>query len=146
MADHPFANAGLGMFGTAESMFAKGAMQGSDKKDGLLGKAAGAALSATGIKDFLDSIGGDSKPSGSVAVPPTVSAPSTVAPTYGIAPPAPVSPEGINPMRLPNALPGGTGFNAQPAGAMNPFQFQTTPAPQLTPDDEHRNQIKSAWS
>jgi len=35
MADsHPFSNAGLGMFGSAESMYAKGAMQGSDNKEG----------------------------------------------------------------------------------------------------------------
>ena len=35
MADsHPFSNAGLGMFGSAENMYAKGAMSGSDNKEG----------------------------------------------------------------------------------------------------------------
>lgn len=141
MADsHPFSNAGLGMFGSAENMYAKGAMQGSDKKDGLLGKAAGALLDASGIKGFLDkTFGGNESASG-------IAPPVTVMPNYGVAPPAPISPEGINPMRLPNAVPGGVGLNAQPAGAMNPFQFQTSPQPTTLPDDEHRNQVKSAWS
>jgi hypothetical protein len=141
MADsHPFSNAGLGMFGSAENMYAKSAMQGSDKKDGLLGKAAGALLDASGIKSFLDkTFGGNESVSG-------IAPPVTVMPNYGVAPPAPISPEGINPMRLPNAVQGGVGLNAAPAGAMNPFQFQTKPVPQLAPDDEHKNQIKSAWS
>jgi hypothetical protein len=142
MADsHPFANAGLGMFGSAENAFAKGSMQGSDKKDGLLGKAAGALLDASGIKDFLDkNFGGNdegSQPTGSVA--PTSSA-------YGLQPAVPISQQGISPMRLPNALPNGVGLNATPAGAMNPFQFQINPQPSGLPDDEHRNQVKSAWS
>ena len=141
MADtHPFANAGLGMYGSAENMYAKGAMQGSDSKNGLLGKAAGALIDASGIKDFLDkTFGGGESASG-------IAPPITVMPSYGVAPPAPISPEGINPLRMPNAVQGGVGLNAQPAGAMNPFQFQTSPLPQLTPDDEHKNQIKSAWS
>jgi len=141
MADsHPFANAGLGMFGSAERQFAQSAMQGSDKKDGLLGKAAGALLTATGIKDFLDSAsGGEAPPQPAGSVAPTVT-------PYAMQPPVPMSPEGINPMRLPNALPGGTGLNARPAGAMNPFQFQINPQPSALPDDEHRNQVKSAWS
>lgn len=141
MADsHPFSNAGLGMFGSAERQFAQAGMQGSDKKDGLLGKAAGALLDASGIKDFLDkTFGGNESVSG-------IAPPMTVMPNYGVAPPAPMSPEGINPMRLPNALPGGTGLNAKPAGAVNPFQFQINPAPQQAPDDEHKNQVKSAWS
>lgn len=39
MADHPFSNAGLGMFGTAERQFAQGAMSGGKSKDdgGLIG-------------------------------------------------------------------------------------------------------------
>jgi hypothetical protein len=141
MADsHPFSNAGLGMFGTAESMYAKGAMQGSDKKDGLLGKAAGALIDASGIKDFLDKNFGDNQFT-SALIPPILATPK-----YGVAPPAPISAQGINPMRLPNAVQGGVGLNAQPAGALNPFQFQTNPAPQVAPDDEHKNQVKSAWS
>lgn len=140
MADsHPFSNAGLGMFGTAEKQFAQSAMQGSDKKGGLIGKATGALLSATGIKDFLDGLGTSETPA-------PVAGAALPSPNYSVAPPAPISPQGINPMALPNALPGGVGLNAQPAGAVNPFQFQTTPAPQLTPDDEHKNQVKSAWS
>jgi hypothetical protein len=130
MADHPFANSGLGMYGSAENMYAKGAMQG-DGKNGLLGKAAGALLDASGLKEFLDKTfggGGDGQPVGSIA------------------PANPMSQQGINPMKLPNAVPGGIGLNAKPAGPANPFQFPTTPAPQLTPDEEYRNQIKSAWS
>lgn len=142
MADsHPFSNSGLGMFGSAENMYAKGAMQSSDGKNGLLGKAAGALLDASGIKEFLDkSFGGSEtskQPEGSVA--PTTS-------PYSLQPAVPISQQGISPMRLPNAVPGGIGLNAQPAGAMNPFQFQTNPQPQTMPDDEHRNQVKSAWS
>jgi len=39
MADsHPFANAGLGMFGSAERQFTSQGMQGSDNKDGFIGK------------------------------------------------------------------------------------------------------------
>ena len=139
MADHPFANAGLGMFGSAESAFSKGAMQGSDKKGGLLGMAAGALLNASGIKDFLNKDVGENnnetQPLGSVAPSP-----------YALQPAAPISQQGISPMRLPNAVPNGVGLNAAPAGAMNPFQFQTNPQPSTSPEDEHRNQVKSAWS
>jgi hypothetical protein len=39
MADsHPFANAGLGMFGSAERSFTAQGMQGGDSKDGFIGK------------------------------------------------------------------------------------------------------------
>lgn len=142
MADsHPFANAGLGMFGSAERQFAQSAMQGSDKKDGLFGKAAGALLDASGIKDFLDkTFGGDTnsgQPAGSI--PPTTS-------PYVLQPAVPISQQGISPMRMPNAVPGGVGLNASPAGSMNPFQFQINQQPSTLPDDEHRNQVKSAWS
>jgi hypothetical protein len=140
MADHPFSNAGLGMFGAAEKQFAQAGMQGSDKKDGLLGKAAGALLDVSGIKDFLDkTFGGSESVSG-------IAPPMTVMPNYGVAPAAPISQQGISPMRLPTAVPGGIGLNAQPAGAVNPFQFQISPQPSALPDDEHRNQVKSAWS
>jgi hypothetical protein len=131
MADHPFANSGLGMYGAAENMYAKSAMQG-DGKNGSLGKALGSLLGATGLEEFLNEIfSGNETPASPVG---------SIAPTNSI------SQQGINPMRLPDAVPGGIGLNAKPAGAVNPFQFQTTPVPQLTPDEEYRNQIKSAWS
>lgn len=130
MADHPFANSGLGMFGAGES-FAKQAMQG-DGKNGLLGKSLGSLISATGLEEFLNK---------------TFSGNQThTSPVGSIAPDNAISQQGINPMRLPDAVPGGIGLNAKPAGSVNPFQFQTTPVPQLTPDEEYRNQIKSAWS
>ena len=141
MADHPFSNAGLSMFGSAERQFAQGSMQGSDKKDGLLKKATGALLKASGIQDFLDKIGISDNESVSGAA---TSLP--VAPNYSVVPPTAISSEGINPMRIPNAVQGGIGLNAVPAGAVNPFQFQTTPLPKSAPDDEHKNQVQSAWS
>jgi hypothetical protein len=130
MADHPFANSGLGMYGAAENMYAKSAMQG-DGKNGLLGKAAGALAKELGLEEFLNkAFGGD----------------SSVQPEGSVPPANPMAQQGINPMMLPGAVPGGVGLNAKPAGAANPFQFPITPAPQLTPDEEYRNQIKNAWS
>jgi hypothetical protein len=142
MADHPFANAGLGMFGADSALARQSATPdgASDKMKKVIGLMTGGALESLGIKEFLDKLGGGSESQSGIA------APLPVAPNYSVAPPSPVSPEGINPMRMPNAVQGGIGLNAQPAGAVNPFQFQTTPLPKLMPDDEHRNQVKSAWS
>lgn len=134
MADsHPFANAGLGMFGSAEKAYANMGMAGGEK-GGLTSKLGAALLSKTGIKDFLDNLGKDdtSKP---VGVAPPVTAQSI----YNIQPVAPMSPQGINPMRLPNAMPGGVGLNAAPAGMVAPK------LPTLTPDDDHANQVLSSW-
>lgn len=145
MADHPFSNSGLGMYGSAERQFSQAAMQGGDK-NGILGKILGSALEASGIKDYLDSLGSDSSSSTASSTKASITPSYGVAPSYSVAPPVPVSPEGINPMRLSNTIPGGVGLNAQPTGAINPFQFQVNPKPTASPDDEHRNQIKSAWS
>lgn len=76
MADsHPFSNAGLGMFGSAESMFAKGAMQGGSGEGGGL------------VGDFLASLIGltpkDQKPKETEAK----------APPTSVGPPAPVVPQ-----------------------------------------------------
>lgn len=164
MADsHPFSNAGLGMFG-ADAAIAKqaGTPEGaSDKMKKLIGVMTGGALEATGLKDFFDKLGGGEtggQPSsgGGINVQPPLPASPSAAPDYSVAPPLPVSPQGINPMALPNQAPGGIGFNAKPAGAVPPsggaappaniFQFNTTPAQPINPDEEHRNQVKSAWS
>jgi hypothetical protein len=143
MADsHPFSNAGLGMFGADAALARQAATPegASEKTKKFLGGLTAGAIDAVGLKDFFDKIGGGGTSVSGVAPP------VTVMPNYGVAPPAPVSAEGINPMRLPNAVQGGVGLNATPAGAMNPFQFQTKPVPQIAPDDEHKNQVKSAWS
>jgi hypothetical protein len=131
MATHPFENSGLGMFGSAENMYAKSAMQGDDKNS-LLRKAAGALIKESGLQEFFDKTFGGSDNTGQ--------------PVGSIAPANPMPQQGINPMMLPNAVPGGIGLNAKPAAPVNPFQFQTPATPQLTPDEEYRNQIKNAWS
>lgn len=134
MADsHPFANAGLGMFGSAERQFTQMGMSGPEK-GGLAGKLGAYLLDKAGIKDFLDNLGkeGETKPVG-------------VAPSskYSIQPVAPMSPQGINPMRLPNAMPGGVGLNAMPAGVVAPMAPR--PAGMPMPDDDHANQVLSSW-
>lgn len=136
MADsHPFANAGLGMFGSAEKAYAQMGMSGP-QKGGLLGALGGMLLDKSGIKDYLDNLSKDdtSKP---VGVAPPASAQSI----YSMQPVAPISPQGINPMRLPNAMPGGVGLNAAPAGMVAPMAPKL---PTLTPD-EHTNQVLSSW-
>jgi hypothetical protein len=111
-----------------------------DQKPGALGKFGAYLIDQTGIKDFLDKNFGDSEASNieGAKIPP--------ASKYALQPSSPISQQGISPMRLPNAVPGGVGLNASPAGAVNPFQFQISPQPNALPDDEHRNQVKSAWS
>jgi len=53
MADsHPFANAGLGMFGSAERQYAQMGMSGPEK-GGLAGKLGAYLLDKAGVKDFL---------------------------------------------------------------------------------------------
>lgn len=134
MADsHPFANAGLGMFGSAEKAYANMGMAGGEK-GGLTSKLGAALLDKTGIKDFLDNLGKEEEKK-SVGIAP----PAVYQPNYSIQPVAPISAQGINPMRLPNAMPGGVGLNAAPAGVVAPK------LPTLTPDDDHANQVLSSW-
>jgi len=81
MADHPFSNAGLGMFGTAEKQFAQAGMQGG-KGDGALSK-----LIGKGIDWLGDQLSEKKSPEGSVPSPEEVNpvmAPKPIAPvSYG---------------------------------------------------------------
>lgn len=139
MADsHPFANAGLGMFGTAEKAYAQAGMAGGNK-GGLGSKLIGMALDKSGVKKFLDDLTADDSQKTIGIAPPAYKANIN----YGVQPVAPISPIGINPLRLPQALPGGIGFNAAPAGAVLPKTMQSPTT--ITPDEEHINQVKSSW-
>jgi len=135
MADsHPFANAGLGMFGSAERQYAQMGMSGPEK-GGLAGKLGAYLLDKAGVKDFLDNLSKEDKQK-TVGIAP----PATYQPNYGLQPVAPISGQGINPMRMPGAVPGGIGLNAAPAGVVAP-----RPAGTPMPDDEHKNQVLSSW-
>jgi hypothetical protein len=147
MADsHPFSNAGLGMFGADAALARQAATPegASEKTKKFLGGLTAGAIDAVGLKDFFDKIGGGGESQSGVAPPVGSVAPAN--PAYALQPVVPISQQGISPMRMPNARPDGVGLNAAPAGAMNPFQFQTNPQPPVLPDDEHKNQVKSAWS
>lgn len=139
MADsHPFANAGLGMFGNVEKQYAQAGLSGGDRNS-LGSKLIGIALDKSGVKKFLDDLTADDEKKTVGIAPPAYSANVN----YGVQPVVPVSPVGINTLRLPKALPGGIGFNATPAGAVSP---SATPSPtSITPDEEHINQVKSSW-
>ena len=72
MADsHPFANAGLGMFGSAERQFASQAMQGSDKKDGILGKLLAGLIGLSGQSPDASPVESSAPSGASPVVPPT---------------------------------------------------------------------------
>jgi hypothetical protein len=92
MADsHPFSNAGLGMFGTAEKSFAARGMQGGSSNDGFLGE----LLSVLGFGDNSKKADA-ANPASNLSSPaasftPNYSlSPSGVAPKLGMNPVAPV--------------------------------------------------------
>lgn len=96
MADHPFSNAGLGMFGTAEKQYAQAGMHATPKKDNILGGSIASFLKALGIgQSSTDQTSNtdESADVGKAPVLPPSSSYAPVVPYYGFGkPPSAIAP------------------------------------------------------
>jgi hypothetical protein len=102
MADsHPFSNAGLGMFGTAERQYAQKGMQGGQGGGNLLGGSIAALLQSFGVGQK-----GGAQPSQQGIEPPLPASQSykPIAPNYGMGtlPSTGVNPSGMSQYVAPN--------------------------------------------
>jgi hypothetical protein len=105
MADsHPFSNAGLGMFGTAERQYAQKGMQGGQGGGNLLGGSLAALLQSFGIgqEDATQPV----KPTQQTTEPqfPSSQSYKPIAPNYGMGnlPSTGVNPNGMSQYVAPN--------------------------------------------